>query len=101
MRACLIALAAIVLACGHTPSSSPPGNVGSSGAPDASPPGVPCGNDTCRPDEYCHVQCTCCGAYLREDMQGSFTTECLPVTDACKGKPRSAECPEKIESPCA
>jgi hypothetical protein len=48
---------------------------------------VPCGNATCGPFEYCHVQCTCCGVPTGGDsgLTPAATQECRPIPVGCTG----------------
>lgn len=51
---------------------------------------VACGNMTCGADEYCEVECTCCGTDA--GLPASSTVECRPIPDACTGA--LCDCPE-------
>jgi hypothetical protein len=46
---------------------------------------VACGNQTCGPDEYCLVQCTCCGAFLPPEGKASASFTCTAVPNECRG----------------
>ena len=91
-------------ACG--PARQPPVLEGSGGAsvPDDAAPTrapVPCGAQTCGPDEYCESRCTCCGMRVPDPSEASGVQRCLPLPDSCKTG-NGPECQQReVDVPCA
>lgn len=115
VRALAIAAIATATACGA--SSAPPlvhgGGTGTGGSSTSTGTGdqsatpaarrepVQCGSATCGPDEYCDVQCTCCGIRPPVGVEASGTSRCLPLPAACASDP-AADCgPRVVQHPCA
>jgi hypothetical protein len=54
------------------------------------------GSLTCGPDEYCDVQCTCCGMMIPDAAAANAAYACKPCTgDVCDSPKRT------VEHPCA